>query len=221
MCPRDTAELSSAPGGACIAVHDSRGARLDLAGAGAGTTVALDRSVCAATATAVRRLRSDAVTSVELVWQVPPPVLPLPRATPGVMSTPLLPSMHELADVARAIAGEVTFQAAARRLELEAKRLTHSIDSLCVGFDWPRRAAWSSQGPITNEAVKELVAQVAGSGRWSLLGNALVVPIGQAPARAVLALRRPGAYQLAEAGLVSALCGGVAAPIERLLSARP
>lgn len=176
--------------------------------------------------TTVRRARPEAVTAVELVWTVPPPVLPLPRARPGVIASPLspapLPSMHDLAEIARAIAIEETFEAAARRLEREARRLTRASEALCVAFDWGRRRAWSAQGPIANEAVVELVAQVAGSGRWSMIGNALVVPIGQTPARAVIALRRHGTFQLAEAGMVSALAGGVAPSIERLLvSARP
>ncbi|CAN5880572.1 hypothetical protein BH11MYX3_BH11MYX3_15080 [soil metagenome] len=169
----------------------------------------------------VKRLRPEAVTSVELVWTVPPPVLPLPRPRAGVMATPIapLPSMHELAEVSRAIASEETFGGAARRLEHEARRLTRSSEAMCVAFDWARRRAWSSVGEISSEAVKDLVSQVAGSGRWSILGNALVVPIGQTPACAVLALRRAGTFQLAEAGLVSALVGGVAPAIARLLSA--
>ena len=125
--------------------------------------------------------------------------------------------MFELAEISKAIAAEVTFDAAAARLELEARKLTRSAEALCVAFDWAHRRAWTARGPIANEAVKELVAQVAGSGKWSMFGNALIVPIGRAPARAVLALRRAGTYQLAEAGMISALAGGVAPPIERLV----
>jgi hypothetical protein len=172
----------------------------------------------------VKRLRPDAVTAVELVWTVPPPVLPLPRPRPGVLASPLapppLPSMHELTAISVAIAAEVTFDAAALRFQREARRLTRSTEALCVGFDWPRRIAWTVHGRIANEAVKELVAQVAGSGRWSLLGNALLLPIGAVPARVVLALRRPSgsSFQLAEAAMVSALCGGVAPTFERLIA---
>jgi len=154
---------------------------------------------------------------------MPPPVNPLPRAQPGVLASALapLPSMHELADVSRAIAAAPSFDAAALRLEREARRLTRASEVLCVSIDWARRIAWTVHNQIVNEAVIELVSQVAGSGRWVLIGNALVVPIGQAPARCVLALRRPGPFQRAEAGLVSALCGGVAPTMERLFSARP
>lgn len=152
------------------------------------------------------------MTPVELVWA------PLIPARAGVMATPLppLPSMQELAGVSRAVAAEATFADAARRLEHEARRLTRSSEALCVALDWARRRAWSADGEISNPAVIDLVADVAGSGKPSLIGNALVVPIGSAPARAVLALRRPGTYQRHEAGMVSALCGGVAPVFERL-----
>ena len=152
---------------------------------------------------------------------VPPPLPPpLPRARLGVLATPLppLPSMQELANVSRAITAEVTFEDAARRLEQESRRLTRSSEARCVVFDWVRRRAWSGGVAVTNSSVIDLVADVAGSGKWSMIGNALVVPIGSAPARAVLALRRPGNYQGHEAGMVSALCGGVAPAIERLLA---
>lgn len=167
---------------------------------------------------------------------VPPPLAPARRGvlasgsspglhlgvprSPAAMGTPLppLPSMQELADVSRAIAAQLTFHEAAYRLEHEARRLTRSSEALCVAFDWARRRAWSGGAEIANPAVIDLVADVAGSGKWSMIGNALVVPIGSAPARAVLALRRASAYQGHEAGMVSALCGGIAPAIERLLA---
>jgi hypothetical protein len=214
--------LRSVAGTPCTSLRDSRRDGGDLAAVGDGTRIALFSHVRALSPTTVKRARPEAVTAVELVWTVPPPVSPLPRPRAGVMATPLglapLPTMHDLAEVSRAIAAEQTFTAAARRLELEARRMTRSTEALCVAFDWARRVAWSAQGPIGNQAVVDLVAQVAGSGRWSMIGNALVVPIGGAPARAVIALRRIGTYQLAEAGLVSALAGGIAPAIERLLA---
>jgi len=136
------------------------------------------------------------------------------------MATPLppLPSMHELSNVSRAVAAEVTFADAARRLEHESARLTRSTEAMCVAIDWARRRAWSAGGEIENPAVIDLVADVAGGGKTTVIGNALVVPIGAAPARAVLALRRPGTYQGHEAGMVSALCGGVAPVFARLVA---
>jgi len=186
---------------------------------GDGTPIALDRSVAA---TAIKRLRPDAVTAVELIWTVPPPVLPLAPARPGVLATPLTskPSLHELAAIARAIGAEVTFRDAALRLERELCRLTRCGEGLCVAFDWPRRVAWTAHGAVADQ-VTELVAQVAGSGRCALIGNAVIAPIGPAPARAVIALRRATAFRPPEIELVAGLARGVAATFERLLSARP
>ena len=70
---------------------------------------------------------------------------------------------------------------------------------------------------LGSEQVVELVAQVAGSGRRRLIGITLLVPIGPAPARAVVALRR----NTPEVELVAGLAHGVAAAFQRLLSARP
>jgi hypothetical protein len=170
-------------------------------------------------ATAIKRLRPDAVTSVELVWTVPPPVLPLAPARPGVLATPLsaTPSMQELTAIARAIAGEKTFRDAAFRLQRELSRLTCSAEAMCVALDWPRRVAWSADGLVASEQVMELVAQVAGSGRRALIGNAVVAPIGPAPARAVIALRRSTPFRSPEIELVAGVANGVAATFERLL----
>jgi len=183
---------------------------------GDGTPIAIDRSVAA---TAIKRLRPDAVTAVELIWSVPPPVLPYAPARPGVLATPLtaLPSTHELAEIAHAIAAEVTFRDAARRLERELCRLTRCAEGLCVAFNWPRRLAWTAEGTVASEQVKELVAQVAGSGRRAVIGTALIAPIGPAPARAVIALRRATAFRPPEIELVAGLANSVAPAFERLL----
>ena len=125
--------------------------------------------------------------------------------------------MQELTAIARAIAAEGTFRDAACRLQRELSRLTRSAEVMCVAFDWPRRIAWSANGIVTSEEVMELVAQVAGSGRRALIGNALVAPIGPAPARAVVALRRATPYRSPEIELVAGLASGVASAFERLL----
>jgi len=171
--------------------------------------------------TAIKRLRPDAVTAVELIWTVPPPVLPLAPARPGVLATPLSTSMQELTNIARAISAEATFPAAAIRLQRELCRLTRSAEGLCVAFNWARRIAWTAEGTVVSEQVVELVAQVAGSGRRTLIGNALLVPIGPAPARAAIALRRTTAFRPPEVELVAGLASGVAPAFQRLLSARP
>lgn len=169
--------------------------------------------------TSIKRLRPDAVTSVELIWPVPPPVLPLAPARPGVLATPLtsMPSPHELTEIVCAVAAETTFAAAALRLQRETCRLTRATEALCVAFDWPRRLAWTADGALAAEQVKELIAQVAGSGRRTVIGNALVAPIGTAPARAVIAVRRATPFRLFEIEMVVGLAHGVAAAFERLL----
>jgi hypothetical protein len=197
----------------------------------AGMAVAIDLEMAT---TSAKRLRPEAVTSVELIWSVPPRVMPLLPAKPGVLATgtnthatpvrpaalpptPAMPPMHELTAIAVAIAAETTFEGAALRLQREVARLTGSTEALCVAFDWPRRIARTVTGIIRSEQVTELVAQVAGSGRRSLLGNALLVPIGPGPARAVLALRRPSVFQPLEGELVAGLANGLTATFERLL----
>lgn len=159
---------------------------------------------------------------------LPPPLPPrvfangtVTSAKPGVLATGI-PSMTDLTALAKAIANEQSFERAALRLQTEACRLARVTEALCVVFDWPRRAAWTLQGPITNESVKELVAQVAGSGHRSILGNALLEPIGPAPSRAVLALRKPpgGTFSVQEIAMVSTLALGLASSIDRLIARR-
>ncbi len=167
----------------------------------------------------IKRLRPDAVTSVELSWPVPPPMLPLAPARPGVLATPLtsLPSHHGLSEIVRAVAAATSFAAAAVQLQREICRLTRAAEALCVAFDWPRRIAWTANGAVAAEQVKELVAQVAGSGRSTVIGNALVAPIGAAPARAVIAVRRATPFRVPEIELVVELADGVSATFARLL----
>jgi hypothetical protein len=142
-------------------------------------------------------------------------------ARPGVMATGV-PSMTDLTSLAKAIANESSFERAAVRLQHEACRLARAAEALCVVFDWPRRAAWTVQGPIANESVKELVAQVAGSGHRSIIGNALLEPIGPAPSRAVLALRKAtgATFSVSEIAMISTLALGLATSIDRLINRR-
>lgn len=142
-------------------------------------------------------------------------------AKPGTMSTGVS-SMTDLTTLARAIASESSFERAAVRLQAEACRLVRAAEGLCVVFDWPRRAAWTVNGPIANEAVKELIAEVAGSGHRSIIGSALLEPIGPAPSRAVLALRKPtgATFSSQEIAMVSTLAMGLATSIDRLVNRR-
>ncbi len=155
---------------------------------------------------------------------LPAPIPRVPMATParpGVIATGV-PSMTALTDLAKAIASESSFERAAARLQQEACKLARAAEALCVVFDWPRRAAWTITGPIANESVKELVAEVAGSGHRSIIGNALLEPIGPAPSRAVLALRKPtgATFSVSDIAMISTLALGLASSIDRLISRR-
>lgn len=191
---------------------------------------------------AVKKLGHDVVRGVDLVWgtqrpsATPPRRVPLPTpprpgmfaagtvtdaARPGVLATGI-PSMTSLTALARAIATEISFERAAQRLQQEACRITRASEALCVMFDWPRRIAYTLQGTITNDSVKELVADVAGSGRRSLIGNALLEPLGPAPSRVVLALRKPpgGTFSTQEIAMISTLALGLATSFDRLVTRR-
>ena len=158
---------------------------------------------------------------VEVVWAMPAPA---PRLARGTISGPAqpgaIPSITDLTNLARGIATEINFERAALRLQRDAARLANAVEAVCVVFDWPRRAAWTVRGAINNESVKELVAEVAGSGRRSVVGNALLQPIGPAPARAVLALRKPpgATFTIAEISMISVLTDGLASSINRLVT---
>ena len=201
--------------------------------------------------TSIKRLRPDAATSVELIWKIPPPPLPVPRAQgsgvvptlrqpapagtsapalrparPGVISSSMTstmrPTMRDLAAAAREINLETSFERAAVRIEREALRLTGAAEVLCVAFDWAHRRAWTARGVITTSNVVELVADVAGRGRRTVIGSALVEPIGPAPSPAVLALRRrSGVFTPEDMGAIAGLISGVSQTLQRLLSARP
>jgi len=181
----------------------------------------------------VRRIRPEAVTPVELIWRVPPPPPPLPLPLPlppplpvaraGVMSTPLaMPSMHDLATIARNLAAESSLLAAVVRLQRDVGRLLRVTDTLCVWLDWPRRIAWTLSGRLGVQ-VHELVMQVAGSGHRTIVGSALVEPIGPAPTRSVLALRKPPGMTFGrdELAMIGALAAGIAPALDRLIANQP
>lgn len=206
-----------------------------------GTAVAARRFVATN-----RRSQDDAVTRVR-AQPLPPPLpphalptrrmaaVPPPRPVvfatgtqpaairyepprPGVIASGI-PSMTDLTALAVAIAHETSFDRAAIRLQDETRKLARATEALCVVFDWPRRAAWTMSGPIVNESVKELVAGVAGSGQRSIINNALLQPIGPAPSRVVLALRKPpgATFTVQEIAIISTIAIGVTSSLYRLL----
>jgi hypothetical protein len=173
--------------------------------ASAGTTIAPQISVD------LRR------TSSPVIVQSQPE--PRTRAESNGAFTSPLPSMLELSAATRAVAAEPALRSAVATLQREACRLTRSCDATVVTLDWDKRTTWTLDGSLISGEVRALIARVAGGGQRELSGYSLIEPIGGAPARAVLALRRGSGdpFQDNDVALVAALAGSVAATINRLL----
>lgn len=150
------------------------------------------------------------------------PAAPPPRAEgSGAFASPV-PSMLDLSAATRAVAAETQLEPAIAALQREACRLTRSHEATVVTVDWANRRVWTLDGSVISDEVRELIARVAGRGQREVFGHALVEPIGSAPARAVIVLRRSAKARFTpdDLALVAALIGGVAATINRLLCAR-
>ncbi len=148
-----------------------------------------------------------------------PPAVPRSRAEgSGVFANPV-PSMLDLSAATRAVAAETRIEPAITALQREACRLTRSHEATVVTVDWANRRVWTLHGSVMSDEVRELVARVARRGQREVFGHALVEPIGSAPARAVLILRREARARFSpdDLTMVAALVGGVAATINRLL----
>jgi hypothetical protein len=130
-----------------------------------------------------------------------------------------MPSMHELATIARNLASATSLLPGVLTLQRDVGKLLRASDVLCIWIDWPRGIAYCSSGRVSPQ-VHELVTQVAGSGRRSHVGGALVEPLGAAPARAVLALRRPSGaiFTSHELTILHTLAAGLAPVLDRLLA---
>ncbi len=142
------------------------------------------------------------------------------RTNPGVVAPPPLPSMFDLTHLARSLAAETSLVHAAASLQRAAKHLLRVTDATCVWLDWPRRTATSITGRASPQ-VEELVLDVAGSGRCKVLGSTIIQPIGRAPARAVLALRKTSGLTFAsdELMVISTIAAGIAPTLDRLVTA--
>jgi len=123
----------------------------------------------------------------------------------------------DVACVAIAIGAEPTLRGALAAIEREARRLTMALEGLAIVVDWARLACWTMTGPITDAAVHDLIREVAVGRAPRIVGNALFVPIGRAPAAAVIAVRRILPFTSAEVATLGALALGVAPTIDRLL----
>ncbi len=174
----------------------------------------------------VGRSRAEAVTAVELLWKMPPPVLPLVAAKPGVLATHAARGTptRDLAGIARALESERTLEAAAQRLQHEVCRALLASDALVLWIDWPLRLVFTASGRA-NPDVTELVLDVAGSGKRTIVEGAVIEPIGAPPARVVVALRKPqgATFSRDELAAIGALSIGIAPRFDRLtrVTSRP
>jgi len=174
----------------------------------------------------VGRSRAEAVTAVELLWKMPPPVLPLAPAKPGVLATHAARGTptRDLAGIARALESERTLETAAQRLQHEVCRALLASEALVLWIDWPLRLVFTASGRA-NPEVAELVLDVAGSGKRSIIEGAVIEPVGAPPARVVMALRKPPGAKFSrdELAAIGALSIGIAPRFDRLtrVTSRP
>jgi hypothetical protein len=129
--------------------------------------------------------------------------------------------MLELSAAMRAVAAEPRLRPAVAALQREVCRLTGACEATVIALDRAHGTLWTRDGSAMSDQIRDLVTQVADTGRRAVLGHALFEPIGGPPARAVLALRRPAYERFADddLALVAALSGGVAATLHRLIDA--
>jgi len=126
---------------------------------------------------------------------------------------------REVFQVAHWIAMQADLSAATRALQQGMSQLTDSPDAMCVLFDPAQGSAWAvpdgnAPRKIDHRA-QQLIAQVAVSGQRALLGRALIEPVGPAPARAVLVIRRSpaspayGAHEVVTLAAIAAAVVGI------------
>jgi hypothetical protein len=126
---------------------------------------------------------------------------------------------RDLTTIAREISGESMFLTAAVRVQREACRLTQAVESLCIVVDTRARTARSVYGTVRFAELRNVAFDVANGGRPVVLANRLFVPIGEAPARAVLLVERSPSQTFSppEIASVVALAACTAAALERLI----
>ena len=146
------------------------------------------------------------------------PVAPRPLSPTSTAFASPLPSMLALSAATRAVASQDTLAGALAALQRQACQLTRATSATVALFEGAKRAARTADGPITSNEFRDVVTRVASRGRRELFDDALVEPIGSAPARAVLALWRPTSFEPYDIALLAALVGGVTATVHRLLA---
>ncbi len=129
-------------------------------------------------------------------------------------------AMQELTALATALATETSLHAAIVRLQRDASRILKVRDALALWIDWPHRIAWTVHGRVSHD-LEETVLDTAGSGKRTALAGAVIEPLGPAPARAVLALRKPSgvAFTPSELIVIGTLATSIAPALDRLVRA--
>jgi hypothetical protein len=102
---------------------------------------------------------------------------------------------HRLRELVTALAADPSVRGVACFEQGLATELGVS-DALCVWMDWPRRFAWTIAGPVSPR-MQDLVPEALGRGRRVVLANAIVQPVGPAPARCALVIKGAPAQVLA------------------------
>lgn len=127
--------------------------------------------------------------------------------------------MLALSAAMRAVAAEPELGSAVATLEREACRLLRAREATLIAIDRAGGTVWTLDGSVIGDEIRALVARVADTGERAVLGPAVFEPIGGPRARAVLAVRRRADERFAadDLALVSALAGGVAATLIRML----
>lgn len=165
-----------------------------------------------------RRLRVAQPTSLQTVVDSVAPREAEIADVPTIVESPLglTPAIErEVYQLARRIALQAHLPAAMHVLHHGLSRLTASPDALCIFFDPALCSASVFDGSAARQLdddVQQLVAQVAGSSRRAVLDRVVLEPIGPAPARAVLMVRRSStgpAYGRVEVEIIAAIATAV------------
>jgi hypothetical protein len=126
--------------------------------------------------------------------------------------------MLALSAATRAVASEPTLAGALAALRRQACQFTNATFATVVLFTGAKRAARTTDGPITSSEFRDIVTRVASRGRRELFDDALVEPLGAAPCPSVLALWRPAPFEPSDIALLAALVGGITATVHRLMA---
>ena len=126
--------------------------------------------------------------------------------------------MQHLTALVTALATETSLRAGIDRLQRDVCRILGLRDAAVLCINWPHRIAWTLAGRIPRPQ-EEAVLESAGSGKRALLDGAVLEPLGSAPARAVLAFRKPAnqPFEPRELAVMSTLATTIAPAFDRLV----